>query len=100
MTGFPWLLLVVGLLAVAFCLLREAGYLQAGQYPADLGFWATMMNSEQTKGWRIQYERHALNPRWRARFYPPYLDWPATLRVVLFRRLTVLIYLGSRRRPT
>lgn len=99
MTGFPWLLLIVGLLAVALCLLREHDYLEVGKFPANLGWWAQMVDTAHTWGFRVQFERYALGDRFMVRFYPPFLDWPATLRIVLFRHVNVAIYLGARRRP-
>lgn len=97
MIGFPWLLLVVGLLAVALCLLRETGYLEVDKFPSDLGWWAQMVNAGHTFGWRAQYERYPAGARFLARFYPPFLCWPATLRVVLFHRLSIHLYLGARK---
>lgn len=94
MTGFPWLLLVVGLLAVAVCLLREARHLDWGQWPRRLGWWVTLTNAGDRWGFRIQWERVPLcHPRG-GKFYRPWLAWPATY-VLSYHGVTLFVYLGD-----
>lgn len=89
--------LLILLAVVAAAELRREGYLlaQAGKYPADLGWFATMTNQAVTWGWRMQWSRYETGPGFMARRHPAWLDWPRTLRVQVYG-LTLLVYYGAK----
>lgn len=93
-------LLVLGLLAIAYCLLTDEGYLTHYRWPDGLGWAAQLVNGKQTWGVRIQYEAHPapwVGRCWRYEAPATWLGWPRALRVRAWK-VTIFFYLGAPKR--
>ncbi len=98
MTGFPGLLLLVGLLAVAYCLLHEHGYIGGERFPV-VGGWRWWLKGRAER-WGIMVQwcpaGIAYQPTKRVQWAGAWLVWPRTLILRPVPGLCIFLYLGGR----
>lgn len=98
MTGFPWVMLIVGLLAVAYCLLHEHGYVGGERFPLLRGWRWWFKGRAERWGIMVQWcpAVAAYQPAKRAQWADAWLGWPRTLLLRPVPGLCIFLYLGGR----